>query len=224
MPTLAIAGSNTPMPVARIICIGRNYREHAREMGHDPARATPFFFFKPTSALLPQGREFTCPWYSHQVDHEVELVIAIDRKLQNANLSQAQDAICGFAVGLDMTCRDIQREAKAQGRPWELAKGFDGSAPCSALQPGRYADLKATDTISLSVNGKITQQASWRDMIWAVPELIVELSRYTTLTPGDLLFTGTPAGVGPVVPGDILEAKLDDVCHLSVVVAKPAAR
>lgn len=223
MPTLAIAGSNTSMPVERIICIGRNYREHAREMGHDPARVTPFFFFKPASALLPQGREFACPWFSHEVHHEVELVIAIDRTLQGASLSQAQDAICGFAVGLDMTCRDIQRDAKAQGRPWELAKGFDGSAPCSALQPGRYADLEATNTLSLSVNGKITQQGSWRDMIWSVPELISELSRYIVLTPGDLLFTGTPAGVGPVEPGDTLVATLDDVCQLSVTVVQQLA-
>lgn len=220
MTELAIADRDTPWPVTRIICIGRNYREHAREMGHNPERATPFFFFKPATALLAHGEVFTCPWFSKEVHHELELVIAIDQTLQGANEQQAREAVSGFAVGLDMTCRDIQREAKAEGRPWELAKGFDGSAPCSALQLGRYRDLEATDRLTLTRNGTIVQQGSWRDMIWSVPELISELSRYITLAPGDLLFTGTPAGVGPVQPGDQLVATLDDFCELSVTVAE----
>uniref|UniRef100_UPI0030EE7246 fumarylacetoacetate hydrolase family protein n=1 Tax=uncultured Gilvimarinus sp. TaxID=1689143 RepID=UPI0030EE7246 len=136
MTELAISQSERRWPVTRIICIGRNYREHAREMGHDPERSTPFFFFKPASAILPEGEAFSYPWFSQEVHHELELVIAIDQTLSAASEQQARDAVCGFAVGLDMTCRDRQREAKAQGRPWELAKGFDGSAPCSALRLG----------------------------------------------------------------------------------------
>lgn len=218
MTELAISQSEHRWPVTRIICIGRNYREHAREMGHDPERSTPFFFFKPASAILPEGEPFSYPWFSQEVHHELELVIAIDQTLSAVSEQQALDAVCGFAVGLDMTCRDRQREAKAQGRPWELAKGFDGSAPCSALRLGRYRDLEASDTLSLRVNETLVQQGSWRDMIWPIPELIAEISRYITLTPGDLIFTGTPAGVGPVKPGDIMHAALDGFCQLEVCV------
>lgn len=195
----------------RIICIGRNYADHAREMGHDPEREPPFFFFKPITALLPPGKPFVYPWYSSEVHHELELVIVVGKDGEDIALDAAADFVAGFAIGLDMTCRDIQRHAKQQGRPWDLAKGFDGSAPCSAIMAGSYQDLQATGRLSLTRNGLLVQSGDWRDMIWSVPELIVAVSRYTKLRAGDLLFTGTPAGVGPVTVGDQLIAKLEGV-------------
>ncbi len=193
----------------RIICIGRNYADHAREMGHDPEREPPFFFHKPVTALLPPGEPFVYPWYSSEVHHEVELVILLGADGEDVALDAAPDLIAGFAIGLDMTCRDTQRQAKQQGRPWDLAKGFDGSAPCSAIMRGSYQDLQAMGQLSLTRNDTLVQSGDWRDMVWSVPELIVAVSRYTTLRAGDLLFTGTPAGVGPVAVGDQLIARLE---------------
>ncbi len=198
----------------KIICIGRNYAEHATEMGHDPARSQPFFFFKPHSALLGPGEDFVYPDFSQEVHHELELVVRVATHGRHFKPEQAE--ISGYAIGLDMTCRDLQRQAKQQGRPWELAKGFDGSAPCSAVADGTLADLEKTQTLSLTRNGALVQTGQWRDMIWSIPELIAQVSRYIALTPGDLIFTGTPAGVGPVERGDTLVATLDDVCKLTV--------
>lgn len=195
--------------VNKIICIGRNYAEHAEEMGHDSAREAPFFFFKPQSALTAPGIDFTYPWYSQEVHHEVELVIALGRGGYQLHPEAAKNLIAGFGVGLDMTCRDIQKQAKQQGRPWELAKGFDGSAPCSALRAGNYHDLHKLGSLSLTRNGTVVQKGDWRNMIWPVAELIAEVSRYIHLRAGDLIFTGTPAGVGPVLPGDQLVASLE---------------
>ncbi len=192
----------------RIICIGRNYADHAREMGHDPEREPPFFFFKPITALARAGR-FVLPDYSKEVHYELELLVALDQGGRNLNEQQAQECVAGFGLGLDMTCRDIQREAKAAGRPWELAKGFDGSAPCTAIAQGTFSDLEQFGTMTLERNGEIVQRGHWRDMIWSVPELLQHLSRYLALQPGDLIFTGTPAGVGPVVAGDRLEARME---------------
>nr|WP_254722404.1 fumarylacetoacetate hydrolase family protein [Gilvimarinus xylanilyticus] len=198
----------------KIICIGRNYAEHATEMGHDPARSQPFFFFKPASALLLSGGDFIYPDFSREVHHELELVVRV--AVCGRHLQPKQAEISGYAIGLDMTCRDLQRQAKQQGRPWELAKGFDGSAPCSDFVTGALADLEKTSTLSLTRNGSLVQTGEWRDMIWSIPELIAQVSRYIALTPGDLIFTGTPAGVGPVERGDTLVATLDDVCELKV--------
>jgi len=217
--SLPVVGSDTRFDVEKIICIGRNYADHAREMGHNPEREAPFFFFKPRTALLQPGEDFTCPWFSDDVHYEVELVIAIGSEGYQLSLADAEKTIVGFGIGLDMTCRDVQAAAKKQGRPWELAKGFDGSAPCSALQPGNFADLQRTGKLSLTRNGERVQQGDWRDMIWPVVELIAEVSRYIRLQPGDLIFTGTPAGVGPVKPGDVLVASLEGLStqlHVSV--------
>ncbi len=211
--------------VNKIICIGRNYAEHAREMGHDPEREPPFFFFKPQSALAQNHREFSYPNFSRQVEHEIEIVIALgnfgERQCgKNIAPEQAADFVCGFGLGLDMTCRDLQKQAKQLGRPWELAKGFDGSAPCTALQAGSLADLHNCGEFFLAVNGRETQRGHWRDMVWSVPELIAEVSRYVQLNEGDLIFTGTPAGVGPVQVGDLLEAKMEGFAEtLSIRVA-----
>jgi fumarylpyruvate hydrolase len=207
--TLPIAASSDRFPVHKIICIGRNYAEHAREMGHDPEREPPFFFFKPQTALAQNGSDFIYPHFSNQVEHEIELVVAIGKSGANIALADAGDYVFGFAVGLDMTCRDRQKEAKQLGRPWELAKGFDGSAPCTAIQPGSLADLENYGDLVLTRNGETVQRGNWREMVWSVPELIAQISRYFKLETGDLIFTGTPAGVGPVQPGDELIARLD---------------
>ena len=206
---LPVVNSNDEFAVNKIICIGRNYAEHAREMGHDPEREPPFFFFKPQSALAQNNTEFLYPSFSQQVEYEIELVIAIGKSGANISLAEAADYVCGFAVGLDMTCRDIQKEAKKLGRPWELAKGFDGSAPCTTIQRGTLDELNQFGDLVLTCNGEEVQRGNWRDMVWPVPELIAEVSRYIKLEAGDLIFTGTPAGVGPVQRGDTLCARLE---------------
>lgn len=192
----------------RLICIGRNYADHAREMGHDPAQEPPFFFFKPITALAPSGT-FVMPAYSQDVHHELEMLIALDQGGRNLSEQQARACVGGFGLGLDMTCRDIQRQAKEAGHPWDLAKGFDGSAPCSAIGQGSFADLQNLGPMTLSRNGEVVQKGNWRDMIWSIPELLQHISRYIALQPGDLIFTGTPAGVGPVAVGDQLEARME---------------
>jgi fumarylpyruvate hydrolase len=207
LPVLQTQGAS--FGVNKIICIGRNYAEHAREMGHDPEREPPFFFFKPQSALAQNHRDFIYPHFSQQVEHELELVIAIGKSGAQIAAADAADYVFGVAVGLDMTCRDRQKEAKQLGRPWELAKGFDGSAPCTAILPITFSELSQFGDLVLTRNGKEVQRGNWRSMVWSVPELIVEVSRYIKLDAGDLIFTGTPAGVGPVQPGDELVARLE---------------
>jgi fumarylpyruvate hydrolase len=207
--SLPIVNSSDTFLVNKIICIGRNYAEHAREMGHDPEREPPFFFFKPQSALAQNNNDFVYPDFSHQVEHEIELVIAIGKSGAKIPAADAEQYVFGFAIGLDMTCRDIQKEAKKLGRPWELAKGFDGSAPCTAIQPGTLQDLEACGDLVLTRNGEEVQRGNWRDMVWPIPDLIAEVSRYIKLEVGDLIFTGTPAGVGPVQKGDKLVASLE---------------
>lgn len=190
----------------RIICIGRNYADHAKEMGHNPDREAPFFFFKPLTALNVSG-ELRLPNYSNDVHHELELVLALGSGGSNLDEEMAKRCIGSVALGLDMTCRDIQKEAKKAGRPWELAKGFDGSAPLSPLLRSDYAGLDTIGDMTLTVNQCITQSGNWRDLIWSPEELISQISQFIELHHGDLIFTGTPAGVGPVKSGDQLVAK-----------------
>lgn len=212
---LPIAGEpDATFSVHKIICIGRNYAEHAREMGHDPEREPPFFFFKPQSALAQNNCDFIYPHFSQQVEHELELVIAIGKSGAQIPLDQAGDYVAGFAVGLDMTCRDRQKEAKKLGRPWELGKGFDGSAPCTAIQRGTLKDLEQFGDLVLTRNGEEVQRGNWREMVWSIPELIAEVSRYIRLEAGDLIFTGTPAGVGAVHKGDTLCARLEGFAQI----------
>jgi fumarylpyruvate hydrolase len=212
--------STEQLSVNKIICIGRNYAEHAREMGHDPEREPPFFFFKPQSALAQNGEDFIYPHFSQQVEHELELVIAIGKSGEKIPVTNAADYVFGFGVGLDMTCRDRQKEAKKLGRPWELGKGFDGSAPCTAIQRGSLADLEQYGDLVLTRNGEEVQRGNWRDMVWPIPDLIAEVSHYIKLEAGDLIFTGTPAGVGPVQKGDNLVATLEGwLMQLSIRVA-----
>lgn len=211
--SLPVIDSTEVFPVNKIICIGRNYAEHAREMGHDPEREPPFFFFKPQSALAQNGDDFHYPDFSQQVEHELELVVAIGKSGKKIPTDDAAEYVFGFAVGLDMTCRDLQKEAKKLGRPWELGKGFDGSAPCTAIQRGNMNDIEQFGDLVLTRNGTEVQRGNWRDMVWSIPELIAQVSRFIKLEAGDLIFTGTPAGVGPVVVGDELIARLEGFPH-----------
>ena len=220
LPFVNKNGDTRSFAVNKIICIGRNYAEHAREMGHDPEREPPFFFFKPQSALAQNGVDFIYPDFSQQIEYEIELVVAIGKSGKAIEALQADDYVAGFGVGLDMTCRDVQKQAKQLGRPWELAKGFDGSAPCTAIRAGKLADLEQFGDLILTNNGEQVQRGNWRALVWAIPDLIAEVSRYVQLNQGDLIFTGTPAGVGQVKPGDQLEAKLQgfaEVLQLKVV-------
>ena len=216
LPALAVAGSSDLFPVARIFCVGRNYAEHAREMGHNPEREPPFFFMKPATALLPSGRDFPYPPLSHDVHHEMELVVAIAQGGNNIRIDQALEHVYGYAAGLDMTRRDLQAQAKKLGRPWEAAKAFDGSAPCGEINPASIIGHPRTGAIWLDVNGQRVQQSDISQLIWSVPEVIAELSALFTLQPGDLIFTGTPAGVAAVHRGDLLHGAIENVGELTV--------
>lgn len=204
-------------PVNRIFCVGRNYAAHAREMGANPDREPPFFFMKPADTLLA-GREVAMDYPPRTADlhHEVELVLALGAGGRDIAVGRALDLIWGAAVGLDMTRRDLQGAAKAAGRPWDMGKGFDGSAIVGALRPFSGAGVPMSGPISLTVNGTQRQRGDLSDMIWPVGEIIAELSSYLTLRAGDLIFTGTPEGVGPVRPGDVMEARCTALAPLTV--------
>ena len=201
--TLAIQGSGLRFPVHRVYCVGRNYAEHVKEMGGEVGRDPPFFFAKPPDALVTDGR-FPYPSMTADVHHEVELVVALGPDAK----------IFGHAVGLDMTRRDLQAAAKKLGRPWEVAKGFDNSAPIGPILAGGTA--LSSGAITLDVNGTRRQAGDISEMIWNIPEIIAELGKLFTLKPGDLIFTGTPSGVGPVVKGDRLHAEIAGVGTLAV--------
>lgn len=203
-------GSAT-FPVRRIFCVGRNYAEHAREMGHDPEREAPFFFTKPADAITPDDAILPFPPMTDELHHEVELIVAIGAAGSDIPVDRALDHIYGYAVGLDMTRRDLQRVAKETGRPWDLGKAFDHSAPCGVIVPAAAVGHPAHGSIRLSVNGSIRQDADLSELIWSVPEIIAYLSRYVRLEAGDLIMTGTPAGIGPVHPGDEIVASVDGV-------------
>lgn len=216
VPTLAVEGTSDLFPVNRIFCVGRNYADHTREMGHDPDREPPFFFMKPGTCILPEGRDFPYPALSEDVHHEFELVAAIGARSANIPVEEATNHIYGYAAGLDMTRRDLQSQAKKLGRPWEASKAFDASAPCAKIAPANKIGHPRDGAIWLEVNGQRVQNADLSSMIWNVPETLAELSRYFTLLPGDLIFTGTPAGVGPVKRGDVLHGHIDGVGDLTV--------
>lgn len=214
-PAVAIVGRTERFPVHRIYCVGRNYAAHAREMGKDPDREAPFFFTKPADAVVPNGSQLPFPTRTADLHHEVELVVALGTGGANIGISQALSHVFGYAVGLDLTRRDLQAEAKDKGRPWDIAKGFDRSAPVGALTPASDAQL-ANSKIWLKVNGTLRQQGALADMIWSVPEIIAELSTLFELAPGDLIFTGTPAGVAAIRSNDRLEGGIDGLQTLQV--------
>lgn len=215
VPNLPIAGSDARFPVHRIYCIGRNYAEHAKEMGAQTvSRANPVFFMKPADAIVAGGGDVPYPPATHELHHEVEMVVALAQGGRDIDPARALDGVYGYGVGLDLTRRDLQAAMKAQSLPWDVAKGFDASAPVSALRPTSGIGHPRQAQLALSVNGKTRQQTDIADMIFAVPEIIAELSRLYELKPGDLIFTGTPAGVGPLQRGDRFHAELEGIAAL----------
>jgi fumarylpyruvate hydrolase len=210
-PTVAVAGSRSRFPVRRIFCVGRNYPEHAREMGASDVRAPPFFFTKPADAVIESGAAVPFPTRTSDLHHEIELVVALG----------AGARIFGYAVGNDLTRRDVQLKMKQEGKPWDTAKAFDHSAPITPIAPVESIGHPSRARIWLEVNDAPRQNGDIADMIWAVPEIIAELSTWFELASGDLIFTGTPAGVGPLNPGDRVRGGVDGV---GVLVHTMAAR
>jgi len=206
-------------PVRRVFCVGRNYAEHAREMGHDPSREPPFFFTKPADALVIAGADASYPPATKDLHHEIELVVAIGREATGIDASAALDHVWGYAAGIDLTRRDLQAEAKKLGRPWDMAKGFDASAPIGEIAAASRIGHPAQGRIELAVNGMTRQLGDIADMIWSVPEAIAFLSGLVTLMPGDLIFTGTPAGVSAVVRGDRLEGVIAGIGSVGTTIA-----
>lgn len=218
-----VAGSQDMFPVHRIYCVGRNYAAHAREMGSDPDREPPFFFCKPADAVFPltmaEIRELPYASSTANLHHEVELVVAIGKGGRDIPVESAAEHIWGYGVGLDMTRRDLQTSLKSKGQPWELGKAFDNSAPLSPLKSVTQVGALKTGRIWLRLNDELRQEGDLSDMIWSVPETIAHLSRYFNLQVGDLIFTGTPEGVGPVKPGDILRFGVDGLSEVAVRIA-----
>ncbi|MDH6234598.1 fumarylpyruvate hydrolase [Mesorhizobium soli] len=213
-PSLPVAGTTARFPVRRIWCVGRNYAEHAREFGHDPDREPPFFFSKPADALLTDGQGLPYPPQTGNLHFEAELVVALGTGGHNISQEAALGHIWGYAAGNDFTRRDLQAVAKELGRPWDLAKGFDFSAACGALSPAAAVGHLARGRIALSVDGVQRQEADLSDMIWSVDEIISALSASVTLKPGDLIYTGTPAGVGAVERGQTVRVDIDGLSSL----------
>ncbi|MCX7169843.1 MAG: fumarylacetoacetate hydrolase family protein [Proteobacteria bacterium] len=217
--TLPISGSRELFPVRRVYCVGRNYAEHAKEMGFD-ARELPFFFCKPANAVVPvlpgTVGKIAYPPKTENLQHEIELVVAIGKAGSNIPVDQAAAHIFGYAVGLDMTRRDLQFALRDKGRPWELGKAFDQSAPLAPLHRLSETGLLERGAIWLRLNGQDKQRSDISSLIWSVAEVIGNLSEYFTLAPGDLIFTGTPAGVGKVVKGDVLTGGIDGLGELSI--------
>ena len=216
LTTLPIRGSNERFPVNRVFCVGRNYADHAREMGHDPDREPPFFFMKPSSAITADGAAFQYPSMSNDVHHEVELVVALASGGANVTPEQANALIYGYAVGLDMTRRDLQMKMREMGRPWEIGKAFDASAPIGPLHPASQIGHPSKAGLWLQVNGTDKQRSDIDKLIWSVPETISYLSRFFELQPGDLIMTGTPEGVGPVVVGERMTGGVEGLGEIQV--------
>jgi fumarylpyruvate hydrolase len=215
--TLPVQGSDKLFPIHRIYCVGRNYAEHAIEMGHDPSKEPPFFFQKNPDNIVTDGK-FPYPSATSDVHHEIEMVVALSKGGTDIPVEAALDHVFGYGVGLDMTRRDLQGEAKKLGRPWEVGKAFEASAPCGPLVPASEIGHPTSGAVTLKVNAEIRQQGDLNQLIWKVPEMISYLSGLFTLQPGDIIMTGTPAGVGAVVRGDVLEGFVEGIGKIEVVV------
>ena len=215
-PCLLVDGGRARFAVRRIWCVGRNYADHAREMGADPDLHPPTFFAKPPDSLRPGDGPVAYPPATENLHHEVELVVALSAGGSEVAPERALDLVCGYAVGLDLTRRDLQAAAKEVGGPWELAKGFDDAAPCSGLRSPERCGHPARGRIEIEVNGETRQRGDLDCMIWPVPSIVAHLSRLISLAPGDLIFTGTPAGVGPLVRGDRTVSRIEGVGELRV--------
>lgn len=218
--TLDVAGSSKKFPVRRIWCVGRNYIEHIREMGQDE-RAPPFFFAKPADAVVPDGGTVPYPPLTKDMHHEVELVVALKSGGINIPVEKANGCIYGYGVGIDLTRRDLQIASRDLKRPWEVGKAFDASAPCGALKPAAEIGHPAKGRITLKVNGQVRQDGDLNQLIWNVPEIISKLSEMVALEAGDIIMTGTPAGVAATVAGDKLECEVEGVGKLTVTIGPP---
>ncbi len=220
-PCVPVAGGGGLYPVRRIFCVGRNYVEHAREMGSEVDREAPFYFMKAAEAIVPSGATIPYPPGTADLHHEMELVVAIGAPAFQVPAEAAAAAVFGYAAGLDLTRRDLQAAAKAKQRPWDLGKNFENAAPIGAITPAAGFAL-GKQRITLSVNGVTRQDATLADLVWSVPELVAHLSRYYHLGPGDLIYTGTPAGVGAIHEGDVLHGSIDGLAPVDLAIG-PAA-
>ena len=218
-PVVPVAGTEAVFPVRRIFCVGQNYAAHAREMGSDPSRTEPCFFTKPGDAVVASGSSVPYPPETANLHYEIELVAALSGGGGNISVEAALGHVFGYAAGIDLTRRDLQAAAKKAGQPWDMAKGFDRSAPIGTIAPAAAVGHPARGGIRLAVNGTPRQSSDLSDMIWSVAEIIARLSRFVELRAGDLIFTGTPEGVGPIQRGDHLEGSIDGVGAVAVTVA-----
>jgi fumarylpyruvate hydrolase len=216
VPSLPIEGSEARFPVHRIYCIGRNYGKHVKEMGGDPKDQPPIFFMKPADAVVAPGQPVPYPSATKTLHHEIELVVALKAGGANVPVERTLDLVFGYAVGVDLTRRDLQNVAKDSGSPWDSAKGSDASAPCSAIRPG---SAPPSGRIAIAVNGQTKQDGALADMIWSVAEIIAKCSELWTLQPGDLIFTGTPDGVGPLARGDHVLGEVEGVGQVEFTVS-----
>ncbi|TKW67252.1 MAG: fumarylacetoacetate hydrolase family protein [Paracoccus denitrificans] len=219
-PTVAVNGKTARFPVRRIFCVGRNYAAHAAEMGVEVDREAPFYFTKSALTILPSGQEYPYPPGTENFHYEMELVVAIGKPAFRVSADQAMDAVYGYATGLDMTRRDLQLVARSKQRPWDLGKDVEGSAVISAITPATEFTV-ADQPIRLSVGGEVKQDATLADLVWSVPELVADLSKFYHLQPGDLIYTGTPAGVGAVLPGDVIHGTIDGLDPVELKVGSP---
>jgi fumarylpyruvate hydrolase len=222
--SVAIRDRDSRFPVRRVYCVGRNYEAHAREMGKDPSREPPFLFQKPADAVVENGSLIGYPPQTNNFHHEIELVVAIGRGGSDISVTQAIEHVLGYAVGVDLTRRDQQLAARDAGRPWEWGKAFDRSAPCSAIALAEAIGHPAQGRIWLTVNDTLRQEADINQLIWSVPEVIAFISSSMVLEAGDLIFTGTPAGVGPLVPGDVVAGGVEGVGTVSIRIGPAAHR
>lgn len=216
-PTTApVEGEAAVFPIRRVLCVGRNYAAHRKEMGGDD-RDPPFFFAKPADAIVSPGQPVPYPSRTSNLHHEIELVVALKAGGRDVAVDQALALVYGYAVGVDLTRRDLQNAAKDKGHPWDAAKGFDASAPISAIR--KWDGAPPQGAIAISVNGELRQRGEVSDMIWNIAEIIAEASKLWTLAPGDLIFTGTPEGVGPLEPGDVVTGEIEGVGQLTFTVS-----
>lgn len=221
VPSLEVTGTKQHFPVRRVFCVGRNYAAHAREMGRDPDREPPFFFLKPGDAVVSSGAKIPYPPETENLQHEIELVAAIGREGFRVAEEDAPGLVFGYASGLDLTRRDLQLKAREAGRPWDWGKGFDRSAPCAAIVPVGAIGHPDHGRVWLEVNGELRQEGDLKELIWSVPEVISIISQSMRLAPGDLVFTGTPAGVGVLWPGDVVNGGVQGVGEITVTIADP---
>ncbi|WP_423200093.1 MULTISPECIES: fumarylacetoacetate hydrolase family protein [unclassified Cupriavidus] len=213
--SIAVADSTARFPIRRVFCVGRNYAAHAREMGKDPDREPPFFFTKPADAVVPAEGTVAYPPQTDNLHHEIELVVVLGKGGKNVSAAQALDLVWGYGVGVDLTRRDLQDVAKKMSRPWDWSKGFDASGPCGPLQPAARIGHPTKGAIWLKVNGETRQAGDLDELIWPVADVIAYISESMELAPGDVIFTGTPAGVGALQPGDMVTAGVDGVGEIA---------